>query len=124
MSNQEPVPQKKSFSTVLKKEAVEIDGKEYTIREIMGVQRNQYLNQVRKKVDITYGEDGKPVVNQKDFTGEGIDILSLCLYDQNGTMVLPNVIEKWPASVIQELAKIAVTLSGLNKEGEEAAKKN
>jgi hypothetical protein len=116
-------PQKRTFTKKLKEIKVDIDGEEYTIKELMGGYRNQYLNVQRQKVDVHRREDGEAEVTLKDFSGQGSDLLAYCLYDPKGQLVTSDVIDAYPSEMQMELYKMAADLSGLTKKGEAEAKK-
>ncbi len=95
--------------------------KTYQLKELDGDQRATYNSQFDLKIEVV---DGKPRAS----SGEGfklptaIDLLCLCLYDENDTLVDRAVLGKYPATVLKGLHKEAQELSGLNAEALEAAK--
>ena len=68
--------------------------------------------------------DGKPQIQ----TGENfklpseIEIRAMCLYDENGKVVSKEALEKYPSTVVTSLHKIALELSGLDKDSQAKAK--
>lgn len=118
-----PAEQEEEFTTTLKTLPVKINGETWTIREITGPQRNQFLDHNRGKMDIKKKEGTDEVeVTVKSFEGQGMDILMLTLYKPTGEIVSPAELDTWPANTILKLAEKSMTLSGLNKKGEEQAK--
>jgi len=107
-----------------KEEEVEIEDengtiKHYFLREMLGEQRDKFLNVVAGR--FKYGEDGK--AKGRDFTGQYSDLLGFCLYDSvTKTLVPPKVIQTWPASVQKALHRAAEKINGFNEDAEEAAK--
>lgn len=116
-------PKKMSFTKKLKEVKIDLDGEEYTIKELMGGYRNQYMNVARQKVEVKRKADGEAEVTMKDFSGHGSDLLAYCLYDPKGNLVKPDDIDAFPSDMQLELYKIAADLSGLTKKGEDEAKK-
>ena len=115
-----------SFDLKLKEVPVSVttlDGqkKSYIVRELDGLQREHY----NKDFDINMTlVDGKPQIQ----TGENfklpseIEIRAMCLYDENGKVVSKEALEKYPSTVVTSLHKIALELSGLDKDSQAKAK--
>jgi len=87
----------------------------FTIKELTGKQRDEFLNDQSKRAGK---EGGMP----KNFTGVFSSLLKLCLYDPTGNLVPVAVIDSWPSELSTELFMQAVALSGLNKKAEELEK--
>ena len=112
------------FVLTLKEESVVLDDKDYTLRELDGLQKGKYLNSMGGR--LIMNEEGK-VSGFKDFAGLESSLLSLCLYDSEGKTVPAAKIQSWPSSVLSKLFEAAQVLSGLNEEGQkkiEAEAKN
>ncbi len=115
------------FSTVLKELPVFLKGKdgvekEFSLKELTGTQRAVYNESFDVKIEMD--EDGKA----KAIAGEGFKsfsakrFLALCLYDEQGKPVGEKTIGTYPSSMLNELHKAALELSGLDKKALEAAK--
>lgn len=112
------------FKTSLKEISVEIDGKDYALKELDGVQRGKYLNKMGSRIKL--GPDGK-ISSFTDYSGLESTLLERCLYDSDNKLVPASVIETWPSSVLTSLFNVAQDLSGLNEEArkrQEAEAKN
>jgi hypothetical protein len=125
MSKTEETPQVKKFKLVLKKIPVEIedaDGRTNNcmLKELTGKQRNDYLTKSSKKVVVSKAGE----VKSSDFSGMCSDLLSLCLYTPDDNLITAAEIDGWPAEMQMALYEMAVGLSGLNKKGEDEAKKD
>lgn len=115
-----------NFDLKLKEVPVSIttlDGqkKSYTLRELTGLQREEY----NKDFDINMTlVDGKPQIQtgEKFKLPSEIDILVMCLYDNDNKVVSRDVLEKYPSTVVTSLHKTALELSGLDKDAEAKAK--
>lgn len=102
------------FSTKIKKLPVKIDGKQYTIQELNGEERDLYMDMGLPRL----GEDKK----LKTVKGMQADLLSICLRDSNGELVSKKTILAWPGAVQGGLFEAARDLSGLDEASEEEAK--
>jgi hypothetical protein len=121
MSEQE---QPRRFSLRYREERLvleEPDGteREYVLREFAGQIRDQYLNTMATK--IRTGQDGKPS-GMKDFSGLATDLLALCLFYADGTLVPRTKIQSFPSSVQMELFKLTQDICGLTAAAKEEAK--
>jgi len=108
----------------LKEVSIELEGekgevKKWKLRELNGTDRNGYLNKMSSRVKT--GKDGKSV-GIKSFDGFQADLLSLCLYDENGELVSAEDIETLPSNAQQKLFEKAQEISGLNVGSEEIEK--
>jgi hypothetical protein len=106
------------YSDEFKSLPIKISGRDYTLKEIDGTQRDAYLNDMASRMKF---EDGKPA-GIKNFTGLQSKLLSMCLFDPDGKPVPQAVINKWPSSLQAALFDEARKLSGLDKEAGEEAK--
>lgn len=93
-----------------KEKTVKLGGEPYTIKEMMGTQRDQWLKGMgqRMRTDAS----GK-VVGIKDYAGLHSSLISLCLYGPGGDLVPAKVIDEWPASVTSKLFEECQRLNGL-----------
>lgn len=102
---------------------VEVEGVDnvlvtYTLREMTGTQRDQYMNKMGQKAKMV---DGK-MQGLKDYSNFMGDLIALSLYDSQGTLVPLKTIQEWPSSVQTALFKEAQKLSALDDRAEEASK--
>jgi len=92
--------------------------KDYTMHELSGKQRAQYLNEMNERISIS--PDGKTEI--KDFEGIQESLLSKCLKDENGKLIELAVLSEYPASTLSDLFDDAQTLSGLDIKARQKAK--
>lgn len=104
-------------SLELKKQAVSIGGKNYTLTELDGHGRDKYQ---QYRTDRTKFEDGK--FAGVKYEGLTTHLISLCLTDDKGVPVDQETLNKWPARITEGLFKAASEISGLGA-AEEAALK-
>ena len=93
--------------------------KKFILRELIGKQRNKYMNKMTDRIRIS--PQGK-VLGMKNFDGMQADLLSKCLYNDQDELVSVEEIEELPASTQQALFQKAQELSGLNQEQDEDEK--
>jgi hypothetical protein len=90
------------------------------LRELDGLERDKYLNNLRSRTSI---KDGTRVNN---FTGLQSSLLSRCVYRTNSDgeeeLVPAKEIEGWPATTQSKLYEAAMELSGLKDDSEDEAK--
>lgn len=118
----------REFSTKGKVESVTIDGREYEIREMTGEGRDIYLQAIKDTVDVQMegtgkkDADGREVMKRRvrirSLDGAQKTLLSQCLYDMGdgpdrAARPSKQQIASWPATLIDDLAKIATKLNGL-----------
>lgn len=103
-----------SFETTRREQPVRVDGKDYVIRELDG----QGLTKWRKMdgSTITVQEDGTASMTGINIKDPEVELLSLCLFDDQGRVVPRTLIQTWPSRALQGLFKIAQDVSGLSKE--------
>jgi len=105
--------QAKVFLLTLKEVPVELVGldgisKKYVIREMTGAVRDKFFAELGQRVEMV---DGK--VNVKVWEGfQGI-LVSMCLFDENGQVPL-DIVQGFPANVLNELYNVASELSSLD----------
>ncbi len=104
-----------------KERKVKIDDQPFTLRELCGRERTDYMNLMISKVKT--GTDGKPA-GMKDFTGIESKLISLSLYDSSNAKVSEEVILGWPSSALKFLFEASQILSGLDQDAEATAKKS
>lgn len=100
------------FELELKEQQVELDGDLFTIFELTGKQRDEYLNSVSQRVNYVNGK----AAGMKNLTGLQSSLIALCLKDEAGKSVKETDIQQYPSSVQTKLFEIAQELSGLGKE--------
>lgn len=107
----------KRYKLVRKTQPVEIefeDGqvRSYVLKELDGIQRDQYIANTQKRMKI---RDGK-FVGWKDFEGLQAELISRSLFDEEGKVVPKQMIQKWPSGTISGLFTDAQKLSGLDQD--------
>ncbi len=114
------------FSVVLKEIPVKLTGadgvkKNYKLKELTSTQRAAYndnfdfnIEMVDGKAKATAGADFK-LPSAKAF-------ISMCLYDENSTLVPEKEIGNFPSTVVQSLHMAALKLSGMDEEALKKAK--
>lgn len=117
---------RKRLSRRLKTQEVEIENEQgqpevWVIKELTGAERNAFF-QMSSERGAKRGEDGNMMISS--FANLGADLLSMCLYGPDGQKATIQDINNFPSEMQLELFKDAQTLSALNKEGEQGAKKN
>jgi hypothetical protein len=103
------------FSLTLQSVEVELDGQPFTVKELDGQGKGQYLSKIGSKIMM---DDKGRITGMKDFTGLETNLLSLCLYDGAGVLVPTPVMSKWPSTVLGKLFEIAQGLSGLSEKAQ------
>ena len=93
-------------------ETEEGEERKFVLKELIGKQRNKYMNKMTDRIRIS--PQGK-VLGMKNFDGMQADLLSKCLYNAEGELVTVDEIEELPASTQQALFQKAQDLSGLNQ---------
>jgi len=104
------------FKTELKEVSVEIDGKDYVLKELDGAGQSQWRKASGGQISVV---DNKPTVTGLNFDDIELRLLSICLYDTDGKLVPKSVMSKWNANTLSALFDAAQELSGLNKLGKE-----
>lgn len=113
------------FSLKLKEVQVELEApdggvKTYTIRELTGAKRDDYMQFMMSKMDVGVGKDASGKMRSVDRIQS--KLLAVCLFDESNAAVQESVIQAFPASTQNELYKIASSISGMDEKAEEAAK--
>jgi len=102
---------------------VTIAGKSYQIREMSGLSRDKYQDDVQTR--FAFDDKNLPT---RIIKHEGMKalLISLCLFDESGAAVPISTIQTWPSKVVDGLFAECSKLNTLNKtQGEnEAAAKN
>lgn len=83
----------------------------YELREMTAALRDQYMDLLGDRVRLV---DGKPV-GIKKYEGMQTDLLSRCLFKEDGKPVTKEEIRAWPAAVVSSLFASAQELSHLNR---------
>jgi len=91
----------------------------YHLVELTGKERDKYLDGMSGK--MKYNPKGEPI-GLKTFKGLQSSLLCLCLEDANEKKVKESDLEKYPASVVNDLFKAAQKLNALDEEGQKEAK--
>lgn len=108
-----------TFSIAFKSEPVTLadaNGNEvkYALTQMTGAQADAYRASQAAKVRLD-GEGN--VVEFRDFTGQYVDLLSVCMKKATGETVSKDELYSWPDDVLKELHKAAAKL---NKMGDDA----
>lgn len=120
----------KKYTLKFKEELIEIEDKDgnvkrYIMREFDGQVRDQYQEEIGRRMEI--GPDGKGV-KIKNYQGWESTLLKLVLFEITNTdpfttvAVEEKVIQSWPSSVREALHKDAQELCGLSKKADDDAK--
>lgn len=89
----------------------------YTLKELTGLQRDEFVNKTTARATDAKGKE-----KRHDAKGLASDLLGMCLYDAQNRLVPANVINGWPSEMQQDIFLEAVELSGLTKKAEGYAK--
>jgi len=89
----------------------------YTLKELTGLQRDEFVNKTTARA-----QDAKGKEKRHDAKGLASDLLAMCLYDSQSRLVPAQVINNWPSEMQQDIFMEAVELSGLMKKAEDASK--
>lgn len=95
--------------------------KVYTLKEMSGLERDQWMNKMSKSFKL--GADGKST-GIADYTGIHYILISRCLYDDTDKLISEQIISQWPASAQKILFDKCQKLNGLGEDAEEEAKKD
>lgn len=96
---------------------VDTDQKEVEceLREMTASDRDEYLTELRKRVQV--GKDGE-ATGVRDFKGLQADLVHACLF-RSGERVPKDEIQGWPASAVTSIYQAAQQLNKLDRtEGE------
>lgn len=102
------VKRKRKPVTVELEDGSEVD---YEVVELIGTERDAYLNIVESKIAIVGGQR-----KLRDYKGVATELLKRTVRDQNGSAIPPKIIDAWPSSMQNALAAIARDLSALDEE--------
>lgn len=87
---------------------VRIETLNYELREMTAGARDRYLDKLAPRI----GPDGKSIIR---FDGLQSDLLQETLFTKEGEAVKPEVIQSWPASLVNALFDEAQKLNHLNQ---------
>ncbi len=87
----------------------------YTLKEMSGFERDQWMNRMSKSLKV--GADGKSS-GVSDYTGIHYSLIARCLYDASDKLVSEDIIRNWPASAQKVLFDKCQALNGLNDDTE------
>lgn len=119
-SNGQTIPR---FCVKRREQVIQIEGQDgevqnFTLRELTGEGRDDFMNIMSRKIVTT-----NPAAPQvKDHRGTCSALLARTLYDDKGVLVPEQTIQTWPTTMQEELFKLSVKLSALDKKAEEEAK--
>ena len=108
------------LTTTLAEIKVKIDNKDYTVRELCGKLRDDYMNLNAKRITVDVNTGKAQAI--KDFSNYESELVALSLFDDKGEAVTLEKINSWPASVVGKLHRLARKVSGLDKSAEKIAK--
>lgn len=113
------------ISLARKEQVVEMEGldgqvRTYTLRELYGDERDNYLNALMARTKV--GADGK-VVGAPDVKNIQAGLISKCLYDEQGAPVPLAGVQKFPASAQETLFRVCEEMNLLTEEARERVKK-
>lgn len=99
---------------VRKRDVALVDNKEgvtknYTIKEMSGSQKEEYLNSLRQKSRVA--DNGDIIV--ENYKGMFTDLLCCCMYNEEDELVQRGELTNMPARVLTDLSQIAKQLNGL-----------
>lgn len=79
-----------------------------------------------KMTRVKLNRDGVPDVNRADMKDHNAKLVSMCLYNEDGTELVPIgfIHENFPASMLNQLFDYCETANGLNEKGRDEAKKD
>lgn len=99
---------------------LEINGKpeEYELREMDAATRDKYMDALAGRMRL--GPDNKPTGVLR-FEGMQADLLAVTLRKKDGQLVRKDVIQSWPASVVDTLFQESQKLNLLNRGAVDAA---
>jgi hypothetical protein len=108
---EKPIKMRQSDGSVLK----------FKMRELVGKQRDEIMNLTSARMKPI--APGSNQLKVSDFRGLQAMTLAKCLVDeQTGNLVKPEVINSWPARVVEALHKKANKLSALDDNAKDEAK--
>lgn len=87
--------------------------KKFELREMTAAQRDQYLTDLQSRFRLN--KDGV-AVGMKDFIGLQANLLSLCMFNEQGEPVSRDDVQTWPASCVTQLFKAAKEINHLADE--------
>lgn len=99
----------------------------FTLVEMDGAQRDEYLNDSAARMEIVPGETddkGNPRTRIKDYKGLHAKLLTICMVSELGKPPTLAEVQSWPAAVQSQLYKEAQKLNRLDEKKEEEAKKD
>lgn len=99
----------------LKKLPVKIGANEFELRELVGTQRDRYLNLSTARLRFEKGR----AVGINNFEGYQTELLALSLYDSNGKAVPETTLAGWPSTTLGTLYKKSRELSNLGQDDKE-----
>jgi len=85
--------------------------KKWRMVELLGSERNRYLNKLTSRVKVT--NDGK-ACGIKSFDGFQSDLLCICLYNEDNRLLTKEEVEALPSLTQQSLFVRAQKISGLD----------
>lgn len=86
----------------------------FVLKDLVGRDRDGYVTGL-----LTRSKDNG---NMKDVNGLQASLLCRCLYNDKGALVSSEIVQQWPAKVVQALFDKAKEISGLKKDAEDTAK--
>lgn len=84
----------------------------YELREMTAAQRDGYLDRLSARMGKD--EEGKRALTK--YEGLQADLISSCLFNEEGKAVEKDIIQTWPAAAVDQLFKEAQKLNRLDGE--------
>lgn len=85
----------------------------YTVREMLGTDRDEYLNELTAKIGSEEARKKNP-----DYRGVLSILICRCLYDDANKLVPKAKIDQMPVSVQQHLLRMSQEVNGFDKDSE------
>lgn len=101
-----------SFELTVKTIPVAIGGLQYQIREMSGLARDKYQDDVQERFAFDDKNIPTRIIKHE---GMKAKLISLCLYTEAGTLVPMSTIQEWPSKVVDALFAECSKLNTLNK---------
>jgi hypothetical protein len=110
----------KVLSLTLKEVPVKLGEADFILRELTGAQRDSYLDDIAHRTNMVGGK----VQGFKTFKGMQSFLIAMSLLNAEGKAVKEDELQKYPASTLTALFKMAIDLNGLNEKDIDEATKN
>jgi hypothetical protein len=85
----------------------------YEIRELTAAVREKYMDALSRR--LVLDKKGN-VIGLTKYEGMQMDLLTICMRDEDGKPVTRQMLDQWPSSTVTELFHAAQCINGLRKE--------